>query len=194
MSPLVIAELVLFVLATLAVSFWALRRASWDWAYQLRVVRTLWLLGSLDSPWNHLDPWEAVLVSRDLSAGSRMVAFAPLDRPHDVALLQLDEPLGDLAEGCIAWCAVGTPLLFAGDGYGGAVLHGPNACLVGQVVSWNAARSVETRLVRATPRPATEVARMQPARGPRRHTLLSVRPTPLAVPAARRLRRGRLTS
>jgi hypothetical protein len=133
MSALAIGVLLIAVLAVLA---GALSRASRDWSCQLRVVQSLWLVGTMDSP-EPLTMWEAVLVDRDLSPASRTVVFAPVNRPGDRGLFCLDEPLGCLAERCIGWQAASTPLLFAGDQQGGAVLHGPSGCLVGQVASWS---------------------------------------------------------
>jgi hypothetical protein len=111
------------------------RRASRDWAYQLRVIRTLALVAATHSPGEPIDLWEVELVGAKLVAGTSSVAFSPVNRPQDVGLLLLDAPLGELADRCISWCDAGTPLLFAGDAMGDAVIHGPNGCLVGRVVA-----------------------------------------------------------
>jgi hypothetical protein len=114
----------------------AAARASKDWRYQLQVVRTLNLLAALDSPGEFIDLWEVVLTESNPSAGSVTIAFKSSERPFDVGVLELDVPLGDLAEVCAAWHAAETPLLFQGDAVGGAVLHGPDGYLTGRVVTW----------------------------------------------------------
>jgi hypothetical protein len=129
-------EVLLVLLPLFLVVVLALRRASNDWSYRLRVVRVLAMISALNSPGESPDLWEVVLVDPNVWDGSSMLAFAPSERPQDVGLLLLDRPLGELAERCEAWRATGTPLLFSGDSIGEAVLLGPDGCLAGRVRGW----------------------------------------------------------
>lgn len=131
-----VGGVLLIVCAVLAAFGLAARRASRDWSYQLHVVRVLGLLAGLDSPGEALDLFEVVLVEPNLSPGSFTLAFSAVYRPQDVGLLELDVPLGELAERCAMWRDAATPLLFSGDVAGEAVLHGPDGCLVGRVETW----------------------------------------------------------
>jgi len=113
------------------------RRASRDWAYQLRVIRTLAVVATTHTPGEPIDLWEVEFVVAKLGAGTSSLAFSPVNRPQDVGLLLLDAPLGEFADRCNSWRDAGTPLLFAGDATGDAVIHGPGGCLVGRVVAWS---------------------------------------------------------
>jgi hypothetical protein len=124
---------ILVVLVLLLVVGVALRRASSDWPYRLRMVRVLALISALNTPGESLDLYEVLLVDLNVGSGSFALAFARADRPQDVGLLLLDSPLGELADRCTAWRAAGTPLLFYGDAAGEAVLTGPDGCLAGRV-------------------------------------------------------------
>jgi len=126
-----VGGVLLIVCAVLPAFGFAARRASRDWSYQLHVVRVLGLLAWLDSPGEALDLFEP-----NLSPGSFTIAFSAVYRPQDVGLLELDAPLGELAERCAMWRDAATPLLFSGDVAGEAVLHGPDGCLVGRVATW----------------------------------------------------------
>jgi hypothetical protein len=112
------------------------RRASTDWALQLRVIRTLALVASAHSPGEQLDLWEVEFGGGRVGAGTISVEFSPVDRPQDVGLLLLDAPLGEFADQCNSWCDAGTPLLFAADASGDAVIHGPDGCFVGRLAAW----------------------------------------------------------
>jgi hypothetical protein len=111
------------------------RHANKDWQHQLRAVRTLAVLSARSAPWELFDLEEVLLVEPSLSSGTFRVAFAPTDRPYDVAVVLLDEPLGELAERFIDWREQQISLLCSSDGCGGVVLHGPGGWLAGKVVT-----------------------------------------------------------
>jgi hypothetical protein len=128
-----IALLFAFLAMTLAC---ALHRAATDWPYRLRLIRVFDMLESRESPLRPFDLVEVVLVDPSPAHSACSIVFARTDRRDDVGELVLDRPLGERADLCSTWSAAGTPLLYAADWSGGAVLQGPVDCFIGHSVSW----------------------------------------------------------
>jgi hypothetical protein len=109
------------------------RRASWDWQYQLRVIRALSVIATNDEIGGPLDLWEVELVGERPCADSLSVTIAPVDRPRDIGVLILEAPLAEMAARCTLWRDAGTPLLLNNEALGSAVVHGPDGCLIGRM-------------------------------------------------------------
>jgi hypothetical protein len=114
----------------------ALHRAAWDWPYRIRLVQSFALIDAAEAGWQPLDLFEIRLAAQEIAVTSHSVAFTPAGHPAEIGVFELDAPLGNLAERCTDWRAAATPLLFAGNACGDAVLQGPDLCLVGHVVAW----------------------------------------------------------
>ena len=138
-----IGEIVL-LFATCAIALaYALHRAATDWPYRLRLMLVFDMLEARESPYRPLDLFEVVLIDPSPARSARSIAFARTDRRDDVSEFILDRALGERADLCAAWSATETPLLYAGDWHGGAVLQGPIDCFVGHVAQWAASTSAD---------------------------------------------------
>jgi len=132
----------LFAICAIAVAC-AVHRAATDWPYRLRLMLVFDMLEARESPFRPLDLLEVVLIDPSPAWSARSIAFARTDLRDDVSELILDRALGERAELCAAWSAAETPLLYAGDRNGGAVLHGPIDCFVGHIAQRPVSKSAD---------------------------------------------------
>jgi hypothetical protein len=112
----------------------ARRRARCDWTYEVRLMVVLGYLDWLESPQRGLELSEVRLTAPFEPSISNELLLA---RPHRCGtqpiLFRLHESMGDRRPCCTHWYEDGTSLLLASDDFG-AVLHGPDGRLLGQLV------------------------------------------------------------
>ena len=108
-------ELLLILSCFFAVLIYALRRASVDWHYRLRLICVFDMLEMQACPWRPTELFEVVLVERSPLPSDRSITFALFNRPDEITEFILDLPLGEHADLCGIWAATSTPLLYVDD-------------------------------------------------------------------------------
>ena len=111
----------------------ALKRASNDWSYQLRLIVVFALLDALESPLSGPVLEEVRLTEPVRASFSDELVLASAGSVGRGSIhFHLDEPLDQRAQLCDRWFDEATPLLLVSDGIG-AALHGPDGCLLGDL-------------------------------------------------------------
>jgi hypothetical protein len=130
MKPLLVLVLIAALVLMLAS---ALKRANNDWRCQLRLILAFALLDALESPLSG-PVLEEVRLSEPVggSFSDELVLASAGSLGRASIHFHLGEPLDQRAQLCDQWFDEATPLLLAVDDRG-AVLHGPDGCLLGDV-------------------------------------------------------------